>query len=282
MRKLDARDRRLLFELDRNSRATFARLAHSVRMNKEVVRYRVLGYLESEMIRPLLLVLLPPLGFFISRFFITFQNVDEEKEREMVNYLMRKHGTIYVASTDGKYDLAFTVCVRDFLALSNFIEDFTDKFSAFIAARDMTFIVRSWFLPRTYLVADEREPVSVAVSQPSKEIKKLDSKDVRILKALGEDARAPVVEIARKMGLSADAVSARIKKLEREKTIAQYSIVLDNNQIEQRRYKVFINFHSITPETEKSLYDYCNTHPKIVYVVKAIGAWDFEFDVELA
>ena len=280
-RKLDARDRKLLYELDKNSRATFARLAHAAKMNKEVARYRVLGYLESELVKPLLLVLLPPLGFLISRFFITFQNVDEEKEREIVDYLMKKRGIIYVASTDGKYDLAFSVCVRDFLELSNLIEEFTDKFSEFIATRDMTFIVRSWFLPRTYLTADEREPVSVAISQPSGEIKKLDHNEVRILKILGEDARTPVVEIARKVGLSEDAVSARIKKLEREKVITQYSIVLDDNQISQRRYKVLINFHSITPDTEKSLYNYCNSHPKIVYVVKTIGAWDFEFDVEL-
>lgn len=52
----------------------------------------------------------------------------------------------------------------------------------------------------------------------------LDPVDVRVLKALAEDARVSVAELARLVGLSAPSVSERIRRLEERGVIEGYSV----------------------------------------------------------
>ena len=45
-------------------------------------------------------------------------------------------------------------------------------------------------------------------------------------------------------------------------------------------YKVLIGLRNITEEKENKLIEFCHVHPNIVYIVKALGPWEFEIDIE--
>ncbi|KWV48672.1 AsnC family transcriptional regulator [Rhizobium altiplani] len=53
-------------------------------------------------------------------------------------------------------------------------------------------------------------------------------KDRELLDLLGENARAPVAALAKKLGLSRTTVQARLERLEREGVIAGYSVRLSD------------------------------------------------------
>ena len=55
----------------------------------------------------------------------------------------------------------------------------------------------------------------------------LDAIDARLLKALAEDARTSVAELARAVGLSAPSVSERVKRLEESGVIKGYAAAID-------------------------------------------------------
>lgn len=55
----------------------------------------------------------------------------------------------------------------------------------------------------------------------------LDAVDARLLKALAEDARTSVAELARLVGLSAPSVSERLKRLEESGVIKGYAATID-------------------------------------------------------
>jgi Lrp/AsnC family leucine-responsive transcriptional regulator len=55
----------------------------------------------------------------------------------------------------------------------------------------------------------------------------LDAVDARLLKALAEDARTSVAELARLVGLSAPSVSERVKRLEESGVIKGYAAAID-------------------------------------------------------
>ena len=59
----------------------------------------------------------------------------------------------------------------------------------------------------------------------------VDNKDLLILDALKRDAKASVVEIAKKTGLPGTTVYNRIKKLNKEGVIKGYTIRVDNKKI---------------------------------------------------
>ena len=61
----------------------------------------------------------------------------------------------------------------------------------------------------------------------------MDSIDRKLLNYLQEDSKRTTKEFSLKLNLSVTAVYERIKKLEREKVIAKYIVVLDKKKIEK-------------------------------------------------
>ena len=61
--------------------------------------------------------------------------------------------------------------------------------------------------------------------------KPLDEKDIEIISLLKDNARISASDISRKTDLSVSTVTDRIKKLERDGIIKQYTVVLDNDKV---------------------------------------------------
>ena len=61
----------------------------------------------------------------------------------------------------------------------------------------------------------------------------LDAIDKKLLKLLQEDSKRTTKELSLKLDLSVTAVYERIKKLEREKIIEKYVVLLDRNKIKK-------------------------------------------------
>lgn len=59
----------------------------------------------------------------------------------------------------------------------------------------------------------------------------IDSIDEQILNALTEDARTSVAKLARRIGMSAPAISERIKRLEEAGVITAYTVAIDHKAI---------------------------------------------------
>ncbi|NRA92914.1 MAG: AsnC family transcriptional regulator, partial [Psychroserpens sp.] len=55
----------------------------------------------------------------------------------------------------------------------------------------------------------------------------IDGIDKKILRALMEDARTPILEIARQVGISGAAIHQRLRKLEKSKLIAGSKFVIN-------------------------------------------------------
>ncbi|MCY1483760.1 Leucine-responsive regulatory protein [compost metagenome] len=66
----------------------------------------------------------------------------------------------------------------------------------------------------------------------------LDATDKKLLKLLQEDSKRTTKQLSLKLDLSVTAVYERIKKLEREKIIEKYVVLLDRNKI-QKGFVVF-------------------------------------------
>ncbi|MCX6769401.1 MAG: Lrp/AsnC family transcriptional regulator, partial [Candidatus Micrarchaeota archaeon] len=89
------------------------------------------------------------------------------------------------------------------------------------------------------------------------------------------------VAIAKSAGISPDAVSKRIRQLEKAGVISHYAIWPNANKLAGAYYKVLLSLRNLDSEKEKRLLAFCREHPNIVYVVSTVGPWQFEMDVEI-
>ncbi len=281
--KLDVKDRKILYQLDINSRQSNSDIAKKVGLSKQVVGFRIKRLVKEKLILSFYTIIdISKLGFTVHKNFLRLQNMDREKEAELISYLKGHPNIVWVASCDGRFDLAFGTWARDMEFLDKTLKDLHTRFGEFISERQIATIIRGEYFVRDYLVArKEPSPFRQAFFGAVAEPVKMDRTDWGILAELGKSSRQTAVELARKVRLSADAVADRIKKLENSGVIRNYNIVPNEAIFPYLHYKVLVGLHNISESRESSLIEFCRINPSIVYIVKALGPWEFEIDMEV-
>ena len=113
MKKLDLKDRKILHQLDMDSRQSLRSIGRKVGLSKDVVANRVkkledLGiidrfYTEIDLFK---------LGYICFRFYLSFQNTTPEIKEEIINYFKKSKYTILIGSLKGEYELIVLILVR--------------------------------------------------------------------------------------------------------------------------------------------------------------------------
>jgi DNA-binding Lrp family transcriptional regulator len=106
---------------------------------------------------------------------------------------------------------------------------------------------------------------------------KLDLKDKKILYELDLNARQNNSKIAKKVGLSKDAITYRIKKLEEAGIIKGYRAVIDSARLGFVFYRVFLNLIDMQPHNSKALIEFLENNKNIWWIAKLDGEWNFSF-----
>lgn len=114
--------------------------------------------------------------------------------------------------------------------------------------------------------------------QQEKEVKP-DLKDKKILYWLSENARMPYTKIAKKVGLSKDAVKYRIKNLEKKGVIQGYLSVIDVEKLGYNAYHIFMQFNCINKEIKNKLIEIFKSYPFTRVIIECSGKYDFEIGI---
>ncbi len=103
-----------------------------------------------------------------------------------------------------------------------------------------------------------------------------DKKDLKILHELDYNARAPLSELAKKVGLSAQLVKYRLDNLFRNKIIVGTMAVVDLHRLGFFTYRIYLRFQKTSEKDELGIVDYFMKHPRCIWVVSTSGRWDLE------
>ena len=88
MLKLDLKDRKLLYELDTESRQSAHQIAKKIGLSKDAVIYRINKLQEAGVIKQFHTIInVGKLGFISFRLYLKLQNTTPEKEEEIIEYL---------------------------------------------------------------------------------------------------------------------------------------------------------------------------------------------------
>ena len=88
-----------------------------------------------------------------------------------------------------------------------------------------------------------------------KELSVIDDLDHRILSALSENSRVSFLELSKNLGVSPDTVVNRVKKLEKEKIILGYGVLLNLEKIGYFNNIIVVKLHYFN---QKRLNDFFN------------------------
>ncbi len=104
----------------------------------------------------------------------------------------------------------------------------------------------------------------------------LDAKDKKIIGLLSHNARFPLTQIAKKVGLSRDSVGYRIKKYEREGVIQGYRTMVDLSKFGYSNYHLFVKLNNPSRDIEAKIIARLAKHDYIRAILKFSGNFDLE------
>jgi DNA-binding Lrp family transcriptional regulator len=281
MIKLDLKDRKILYELDANSRQSFAKIGKKMGVSKNIVQYRVSKLIEKEIILGFYTNIDSfKLGYFAVRFYLIFQNTTPEILEEIIEFYAKKNKYLFHCSKiEGRYDLVVNMWVKNLNEFYDFWEKGLSKYRKYIQKDVFTIFIQSmrfrysFLLPDSYTRSDREKIEITGAGETTVEI---DDLDWEILKLLAYNARMPIKEIAKKLKTTITVVNYRIKKLQKQGVIQGFNLSLNEKKLGYVIYKVDIFLDDYSKKHQ--IFNYLKYNPHLMWASKSMGVSDLEVE----
>ncbi len=276
--KLDKLDFRILYELDCEATAPFAKIGKKLRVGRDVVAYRVKRLEETGVIEKYTsLIDFGKAGLIVAALYIKFHHDTPALRKEMAGYFSARDEVWWCFDMTPDYDFAFgwfgtsipDVREKQFSLLS--------KYRKYIRNYKLRLFSHFYQFKRNYLVSQGAKRAEAPAVMDAVIDKVIDETDARILGILSEHARMPYVEIAKKLGLSPAQAHYRIKELRRKKVLLWARPKLDLEKIGFEYFKLDIYLDDYSEYWE--IMKYAFSIPNVIYAFDVMGGADIEMDI---
>jgi len=278
--KLDLKDRKILYELDRNSRQSNSEIAKRVGLNKNTVNYKISRMTREGVISGYYATIdSSKLGYFSVRIYLKFFNTKPEDEDRMINWLRQQKVVGVLARIENICDLVIMAWVKDIYEFEDFLGEFKKKFRKHFWQERVHIFSKVLHFKRKYLLSQKKQYNEEPEIIGGREKVSYDELDMKILRLIAENARMPLVEMAEKLKADDRTIAFRIKQLEKKKIIQGYRVNLNLAKLSYEYYK--INFILDDYSKYTLLEEFCRNHENVIYIDKTLEDLDFEIDVEI-
>ena len=279
MTKIDLKDRRILYELDYNSRESLTQIGKKVGLKKDVVSYRIKKLQEEGVIQCFYTIIdAYKLGYSLFRYYVNFQFVNQEIRNKIIEYFVNYKNICTVGESLGKYDLIVVVWVKDISEFYQFWSNALDKFGDYFEKKVFSVYIHGVGFRQSYLLLDNyniEDRVDHEYFGVGKNVE-IDETDYHLLNEIALNARAPLIELAEKFDCSSQKINYRIKRLKKEDLIQAFRVAVNELQLGFKRYKVdiFLKNHS----QRINIINYIKKNPLLLYISTSTGLCDLEFE----
>jgi len=276
---IDLRDKKILYELDKNARVSYSEIAKKIKLSKNAVINRIKEMEKQQIILGYnTLININELGFTTYDVYLKFKDTTLEKEKEIIDSLIKNKEVWFVGKCEGDINLALLISTKTPEEFDKIWNNIYSKIKHHIEVVRIAILLEYHHFGRKYLLEDKKERAIAIVGKRSNQ--EVPVKDLKILKILSQNARISLLDMSEKLKLTPKAVHYRIEKLKKQNIILGYKANINFSKLGYEYYKVMIELNDL--EIIPKLYDWILSNPNAVYYDKFIGGHDFEFDLELA
>ena len=278
MGKLDLKDRKILYQLDLNSRQTLTQLGKKVGLGRNVVAYRIKKMQDTGIIKNFYTnINCFKFGYMIFRIYIRFQYTPSKTKNEIINHFINYKNSMAVNSVKGDIDLSVLLWVKKDHEFYEFWNNTINKYGEYFDEKILSIYVQgdeyqySFLLPEKN-ITNQRKKFSTIKDKPIE----IDEIDYKILDILAVNARIPLIELANKVGCSSQTLEHRLKALKQKKVIIGFRAELDFSKLGLRWCDLKINLKKHSER--KKIVQYMEKNPNFVCLDTAVGYKDLEME----
>jgi len=275
--KIDLKDKKIIYELDKNARISFSKIAEKIKLSKNSVISRVEELEKEQVILGYNAIInINNLGYTTYDVYLKFKGTTFEKEKQIIDDLIKHKAIWLVAKVEGSVNLSLLISTKTPEEFDVIWDEVYEKIKPYTTLVRIAILLEYHHFSRSYLLdKTSNDPIIIAKRGNTK----IDKKDEVLLKILSFNARISLLDLAEKLRLNPKSISARIKRLEKEGVILGYKVNLNFRKIGYNYYKIMLELNDLKIKPE--LYDYICSNKNVVYFDRFIGGRDFEFDLEL-
>ena len=277
--KLDLKDRKILFELEQDSRQSLQQLARKVGLRKETVFHRMRNLEKKRIIKSYLTEIdTYKLGYGFYPCLIRFQSTTPAKEKEIFDYLGKSRYMAWLTKCEGAWDLTFTLIAKSNFEVNEFFQEFLERYGRYVIDKHIFITTEIHYFKRGFWL-DKKTTETISTGGVEKI--DIDENDLELLKILVLNARKPLVEISKQLKINPKTLTYKIRRLEKQKIIQGSRILVDFSKIGYKFYKVWFSLQNLTEENFENLMKYFREHPNIIWTTKFIGYYDLSIEMEV-
>ena len=284
MEKLDLKDKKILYELDINSRQSFRSIGRKVGLSKDIVASRVKKLVEEGVIFNFFTYIdLSKLGYITIRYYFVLQYATPEIKKKIIEELVKNKYSMFVNTSEGQIDLSAYFGVKNIYEFQKEWEKFYRKYRDYFAKT----VFSIWCFENFYTYFNLLDENANKRTDKDKIMKygggpkiEVDELDIKILKILAPNSRISTIEMAQELGATAATITARIKNLEKKGVIKGYKIDISFTKLNLKFYKVDIDLKDYSYINK--INDYMIDNPNVRSQYASLGdAADLEYEINL-
>ena len=277
--ELDKLDRKILLELDCDSRQSMSQLARHLRQARDTVEYRV-QRLKQEGVITRFAAMVDPARLGYTVYNVYLRTAANLLERQKLLKTLQQHKAVnWIAECAGQWDLIFALAVKTKSEFYSAHTSLLSQFSSIVLESTVHTIVDVWICAKDYILNSSSGHHVRFQQQDKPQI--IDATDQRLLTLLMKNARITLTEAAREIDLSTEATANRIQNLEKGGVIAGYRIDVNLDKLNKQHCKAQIFFNRFTTDSETVFREFCLDHPNITYYSQEIGPCPVEIEIEV-
>jgi DNA-binding Lrp family transcriptional regulator len=213
------------------------------------------------------------------KIYLRLHNISEEKKDEFITNL-KKNNVYWLSSLRGKYDLVVSIYVKNIGEFTNQYEDLIGKWGEYILDRNVAIHEKAYIFTKSYLLPNQKPEENIYGRWKEKPVI-LDEIDISILKYLNINARAPLIDITKKINLSTDIIRYRINNLLKKGVITGFGVKINFKKLNNHYFIISLNLQNMNKKKYSKLENLAKSNKNVIYFIKSIGDHDAELEVEI-
>jgi DNA-binding Lrp family transcriptional regulator len=242
---IDVKDRKILYQLDLNSRQSLNAIGSSVRLSKSLVQYRIDRLVKTGIIKNFYTSIdFYKLGYINLGIYVNYQYYTPEIEKNIIQYFVDSQHAWFIANIQGKFDLIVLFSVSNMNQFFSFWKNTLKKYRFYFQNALISFFTKTHYLPISYILKEDNtvQRLDHEIIDGGEQIE-IEDIDRAILERISLNSRKPLIEIAEELHTSSTTIANRIKKLENMKVINGYRINIDYLKLGYQLFNIHLNYH---------------------------------------
>jgi len=277
MADLDLKDRKILYQLDLNCRQTDTQIGKKVGLSRKVVDYRIKRMEEKGVITGYWTAINSfKLGYQVFRIYIKYNDADEEKKQEIIDYFTNYKNSWVIVSLNVPIDLDCVLWVDNIYEFYLFWDKTLTLYEKYFAEYTTSIYIQSINYNKSFLISQNKEFENRKMYESTCDGKtvKIDIIDYKLLNELALNAKIPLVNLSKKLECSSQNVNYRINNLIKNKIINGFRVKIDYPSIGLQNCKVdiYLKQHN----KKESIIKYLEKQPNVIVMNLAVGWADIE------